>query len=134
MAQSMDWNRRKILNIANTLSQRYHKTRKNLPIEIASLQSLTNEFGVEDGQVERWISDVRLWSEDSEDLNIKRRAFHKEEGLRRLWEEELILVREMKQQWEYITNQLVLREVASQLNDNVTENWVRIRSQVMATL
>ncbi|KAJ8372803.1 hypothetical protein AAFF_G00276980 [Aldrovandia affinis] len=56
---------------------------------------------------------MHCWDSDSEDLNIKRRVFHKVEGLRRLREEELILVREMKQHWEYITNQLVLREVAS---------------------
>ncbi|XP_041949169.1 uncharacterized protein LOC121709660 [Alosa sapidissima] len=87
--QAMDWNRRKVENMCNTLCTRFRKTQLSLQRERQSLETMETEFSAGDGSVEQWVRDVQDWAEhesptDNNDslLEVRRRIEETSLGLR----------------------------------------------------
>ncbi|MGH0141892.1 UNVERIFIED_CONTAM: hypothetical protein FKN15_051275, partial [Acipenser sinensis] len=93
--------------------------------ETDSLENMKTELGYTDDALQQWVTDVQQWAacETAVGLYTKKRVFNKVMLLRRLHEEEVILVRDMKQHWEYLRRSAgTLRDLASQQSDDLSRH------------
>ncbi|XP_032391834.1 uncharacterized protein LOC116701895 [Etheostoma spectabile] len=116
---SMRWNQQKFQNLANSLSQRYHK--------LGDLETLKAKLQLQEKNMEEFVQDVKDWADGAVDFSTKKEVFDRVMAVRRLQEEKKILVKEIKQHWDSLKSHArVLSEWSFHQSENtqghLTEN------------
>ncbi|XDV42699.1 hypothetical protein PO909_011316 [Leuciscus waleckii] len=120
---AMRWNQQKFNNLAISLTRRYQKTTKALQSQLQNLESMKVQLTVTASQLEDWMNDVKDWADDSIDLRTKRKAFDIIMSVRRLEEEQKILVAEMDHHWKSLsTCSDTLRELSCLFSSETMKN------------
>ncbi|KAI9526252.1 hypothetical protein NQZ68_041640 [Dissostichus eleginoides] len=95
--QAMGWNRRKRDNLHQVLAHRYVKITERAKVEAASFSDFKKEHNLDQETIQQWVYDVRQWAVTGNTFRLKRSVFDQVMLVRRLEEEQSILVKEMSQ-------------------------------------
>ncbi|KAM8865050.1 uncharacterized protein ACB058_006427 [Synchiropus picturatus] len=111
-------------------NKRRHLIRKKISVEKRSLEDAITKYNAVVPETGKLPSPNELLAEENYswpwechgDMLKKKKVFDKVMLLNRLKEEEVIVVREVKQHWEYMRNMVgIIEEISSQLSEGITQ-------------